>query len=270
MQDTILLRALGLPSATATLIGGLQGKNLKALLSRIDSFAETSNLVQVILVGCDLVAEKLAISSRMVTVANYLAQAKRYFEKPGLAVSVWWPSSEEIHRLESLRRLRSGELIVKLLMQSSELRDVDEFLDPSKLPEQGVTFASTLEDVLKAEADSRLHSYSDCFAEKVREASKKYMQRVDSGVFEPLVQSAMNSRDPSLRAVRLQVAHVCKMLLQATLGVHTAQARSAEAIGGDQINFLPDASWKCFQALTDTMTKLIREEMRIRKDKPGW
>ena len=62
-------------------MGGVQGKALKALLSGVDRFAETSNFVQVILVGFDLVAEKFAISSRMVTVANYLAQAKRYFEK---------------------------------------------------------------------------------------------------------------------------------------------------------------------------------------------
>ena len=267
IQDTAVLRSLGLPAAVATYMDRLPDRLLQKLLAMADDYTSCCDIsIHIVLIGCDLTAGTYGLPPNIAAVASNLAQAKRFLEMPGLAISVWWPSVDEINNLEMRRRACSVKLVREFFQRGTTLRDVEEFADPSKPPSREPTYAGALEDFLAAEAQCREHPNSERDSEKAREALDTYVQQVDRVISGPLFDSAVRLPDLSRRSLRLQLAHASRVLHRMMPRVHDAQARSLEGYGRDPIDFMSDGSWKRFQMMMDMVIRLVREEARLRKN----
>ncbi len=265
IEDSVLVRSLGLSAVPATCMDHLQGANFRKLLAMTDGFSDRSDFFHAVLVGCNLTEGICEIPANVAAVARDFGQAKRYLKMPRLAVSLWWPSDEEMNNLDYRRRVGNVAGICELLKRVKLLHDIEEFSDPSKSPSREPTYGKALQNLLTAQEKKRRMIRDPFQATTVRDAQEAHEQQVDRAILDPLVDSAMASGDLSVRALRLGIAHESRILHRMLPEVHDAQAKNAETGDGDQINFLSDPDWKRFEASMNMTVRLVMAEARLRK-----
>ena len=97
-------------------------------------------------------------------------------------------------------------------------------------------------------------------------ARQRYEELAGALVWGPMFESAMASRNPQRRALRLQLAHNARMLHQAYPSMHATLDRENEAGAAPANGFWPEESWAQFAALLvaeERYLRLVRQAERL-------
>jgi len=289
MEDVVLLRSLGLAAAPATDLERLNKCGLQHLLYLVDGFsdgpiskkrlrtakyeinhsgrvgAERAEFC-VVLVGCELGNGRPVIPEEIYTAARYLARAEQSLDITWDGVYVWWPSEEELEKLDYRRQLGDVALVKDFFREPQPLFGVSDFANPAMLPEREKSFVDVFDELVETEKKARTEYNSVDLLEHLQRIRSDYCQRIDDQLFEPLIETAIETKDLRIRALRMQLAHLTRIFHQAMPRVCATLDESVVVAGAV---VLPEKACNQIQTLINETIQLINAETRIHKKESG-
>jgi hypothetical protein len=202
------------------------------------------------------------IPADIASVARHLAHAETYLAIEWEQLSVWWPTVDEMSNLAYRQELQEPDLLRDFLSGEHEFFRVQDFVDPSRPPASTDTFVHALEKLDQALLDGEQHCDSPHYLEEERKALAEYEAQLEKTMIRPLMDSAIDLRNASIRPLRAQQAHVAKLLHMLMPRMHFVQKKRQHAGAGD---VFPDESLKKIKELTELMIKLVKAEHELCK-----
>ena len=290
MHEYLLFDSLKMAASPTTHLGRLGRRRLETMLYLVDGVSEgliarRGNYppgdrydyggylgpeetrpaeMSLVFVGYELGSGRRGFTGEATSAMQRLFNAQHHLRVNWDQLYVWWPTDEEIADLEFRRRLSDVELIHEFFRNLESLRSIKGFFEFLRRDRHKDPLVQRLEDLLIAEDEARDHPEMSLYRKKKETALGKYAEQVDRATFTPLVQSAMNSNDLRIRSLRLQLAHVSRLVHMGMPSLHSAQAHRLRSIDADEAELFPAAKWKQMDRLLDATVKLVREETRIR------
>ncbi|MCH7725222.1 MAG: hypothetical protein IH991_01885 [Planctomycetes bacterium] len=289
MEDVVLLRSLGLAAAPATDLDRLNRCELQHLLYLVDGFsdgpiskkrlrtakyeinhsgrvgAERAEFY-VVLVGCELGNGGRVVPEQICAVAHYLARAEQSLDITWDGLYVWWPNEEELEKLDYRRQLEDVALVQDFFREPQPLFGVSDFANPAMLPDREKSFVAVFDELVEAEKTARTEHNSPFLLERLQQIRSDYFRRIDDQLFKPLMETAIESEDLRIRALRMQLAQLTRIFHRAMPRV-CAPLVDSVAMSGEVV--LPEKACKQIQTLTNETIQLVNAETRIHAKESG-
>jgi len=199
------------------------------------------------------------IAERFVRVARHLADAARHLGLDWLHVDVWWPTADDLARLDYLRRLQSTNLIRQLVCAPRHTHTVEEFVDPSSPPSRPGPvddFAAARDQLLRLLGDHRLSGYGE---DRVRQARQQYEQLLERDLVTPLVRQGLTLASPAARSRAVALAEVGRLAHEQAMVVHEELSAATHRARPGAEGSSPSDALQQYLALIDRMVALGKQ-----------
>lgn len=290
MQEYLLFDSLGIAASPTSHLGRLGCRGLQILLHLVDGISEgpirrepasppgfrfeldgylgpeetRPPTMCPVFVGYELISRRRGFTTETLCALQRLFNAEQYLKIRFDQLCVWWPTDDEIRDLEFRRGMSDVGLIKDFFCNLKSLYTIENFRKFLRRERNTDPFVRSLENLLSAQGEAQEHSEMRYYREKNEAAFAKYEEQVDQNCFKPLVESAMNSNDLRIRNLRLNQAHVSRLIQLGMPSIYGAQSQRLKVNAGDERELIPEAKWKQMERLLDVSAKLTREETRIR------
>jgi len=215
----------------------------------------------VVLLAYDLVSGRAIIPVEILAAARYLAAAEKSLGISWDGLYVWWPTDEELQNLNFRRQLADATIVRDFFRDPRSLYPVSNFANPDVLPKREKAFVAIFDDLVEAITDIRTE-WSQRSQELVWQKRSEHSRWIDDQLFEPLIETAIDCEDLRIGALRMQQAHVTRILNRMMPDIYAVLNESAAASNRE---FLPGSTYKQIQWLVDEMIRLIKAETHVKK-----
>jgi len=290
MHEYLLFDSLGLAASPTTYLDRLGRRGIQTMLYLVDGVSEgpitrepafppglrfahdgyigreeaRPALMCAVFAGYELISRRRGFTGETLGALQRLFNAQQYLDVDFDQLYVWWPTDDEILDLEFRCRMSDVGLIKDFFCNLESLYTIEGFYEFLRRGRNTDPLVKSLENLLIAYDKAQDYPEMSLYRTKKATALPKYSEQVDRTIFEPLVESAMSSNDLRIRNLRLQLAHVSRMIQLGMPSTYSALAHRQESINADETELFPEAKWKQMERLLDTSVKLNREETRIR------
>lgn len=295
MADYVLLRSLGLPAAPAKGLERLSRRGLEHLLCLVGGWADPpisprrlqtgeidvnlsgrvgnpgSGEFSLVLLGYDLASGRPVVPAQVRAVARHLAAAEKSLGICWDGLYVWWPTDEELQSLDYRRRLKDAALVREFFRDPESLFPVSEFGRPDALPAREKPFAAVFDELVAAIRDCH-YGRLQLSDERLQQRLTEYHRWVDDMTFAPLVNFAIDCGDPRVRALRMQQAHLTRILQRLMPEVCAAMTDDTGMVKG---GVRPDSMFQAIEPYLDALIRLVKADTSVRdkksiKSRPWW